>query len=147
MDNFLDSVTRKGKKVKERLRGKKGKRDKAGANTAEESIGSPSSPLGPVPHIPAGGHDGEASRASTDTRPVHSRDRPPQPELAPVGGGGDDGEGKEAEGGEKEVGQGHSCLEPNAETAAGGGPGPAQAEPLSPPPSTPILLGGKPDGP
>ena len=67
MDNFLDSVTRKGKKVKERLRGKKGKRDKSGANTAKEAVSSSSSLLRPVPQIVVGGHDGEGSRASTDT--------------------------------------------------------------------------------
>jgi hypothetical protein len=94
MDNFLDSVTRKGRKFKERLRGKKGKRDKTGANTAEESIDSSSSLLPPVPHIAAGGHDGEGSRASTDTRQVHPRDRSPQPESVPVGGRDDGGEGE-----------------------------------------------------
>ena len=147
MDNFLDSVTRKGRKLRERLRGKKGNRDKTGANTAEESISSSSSFLRPVPHIATGGHDGEGGRASTDTRQVHSRNRSPLPESMSVAERDDDRRGKEAEVGEKEVGQGHSCLEPNVETAAGGGPGPAQVEPLSPFPSTPILLGGKCDGP
>ena len=126
MDNFLGSVIRKGRKVKERLRGKKGKRDKTGANTAEESIGSPSSLLRPASHIAVGGRDGQGSRASTDTRQAHPRDRSPQPESVPVGGRDDDGERKEVGVGEKEVGQGRSCLEPNA---------------------APILLGGKSDSP
>ena len=138
MDNFLDSVTRKGKKVKERLRGKKGKRDKAGANSAEESIRSSSSFLRPVPHVVAGGHDGEGSRASTDTQQVHSRDRSPQPEPVPVGGREDDGEGKEADVGEKVVGQSHSFLGSNVGTVVGGGTGSTEVGP-----STPVLDDGK----
>jgi hypothetical protein len=145
MDNFLDSVTRKGRKFKERLRGKKGKRDKTGANTAEDSIDSSGSLLPPVPHIAAGGHDGEGSRASTDTRQVHSSGRSPQPESAPVGGRDDDGEEKEADVGGKEVTQEHSSPEPNVEAVVGGGPGSAEVGPLPPSPSAPTLLGGKSD--
>ena len=145
MDNFLDSVTRKARKVKDGLRGKKGKQDKTGANTADDSIGSPSSLLQPVAHIAAGGHDGEESRASTDTRQVHSRGRSPQPEPVPVGGKDDDGEGKEADDGEKVVGQSHSFLGPNFETVVGGGPGLAEVGPLSASPSTLIPYGGKPE--
>ena len=145
MDNFLDSVTRKGKKVKERLRGKKGKRDKAGANTAEEAIDSSSSLLRPVPQMAAGVHDGEGSRASTNTRQVDSRGRSPQPEAVPVRGSGDIGEGEEVDVGEKKVVQGHSYLEPDVETAVGDGPGPTEVGPLVPSPPTPILHGGKPE--
>ena len=142
MDSFLDSITRKGREVKERLRGKKGKRDKSGANTAEESINSSSSFLRPVPRVAAGGHDGEGSRLSTDTRQVHSRDRSPQPEVVPVGGRGDNGKGKEVDAGKKEVGQSHSCQGPNVETAVGGRPGLAEVGPLSP---SPIPHDGKPE--
>ena len=145
MDNFLDSVTSKGRKVKERLKGKKGKKDKAGTTIAEESISSSSSFLRPAPHIAATGHDGEGSGASADTRQVHSRDRSPQPEAVPVGGGDDDGEVKEADVGEKAVGQSHSGLEPNVEIDVGGEPDPTEVEPLVPSPSTPILHGGKPE--
>jgi hypothetical protein len=145
MDDFLDSVTRKGRKVKERLRGKKDKRDKTGVNTAEESIGPSSSLLRTVPHIAAGGHDGEGSRTTTDTHQVHSRGRSPQSESVPVGGREDDREGREPDADEKEVGQGHSCPEPNVETVVGGGPGLTSAGPLSPSPSTPIQLDGKSD--
>ena len=115
MDNFLDSVTRTGRKVKDRLRGKKGKRDKTGANTADESIGSPSSLLQPVAHIAAGGHDGGESRASTDTRQVHSRDRSPQPESVLVGGRDDGGERKGVDVGGKEVSQRHSGPDQDVE--------------------------------
>ena len=145
MENFFDSVTRKGKKARERLRGKKGKRDKAGANTAEEAVDSSSSLLRPVPQIAAGGHDGEGSRASTDTRQVHSGGRSPRPEAVSVGGRGNNGEGEEVEVGEREVVQGHSCLESNGETAMGDGPGPTEVGPHVPSPPTPILPGGKPE--
>ena len=143
MDNFLDSVTRKGRKVKQRLRGKKGKQDKTGADTAGESIDSSSSLLQPVPHIAGADHDGEGSRSSTDTRQVHSRDRSPQPESVPVGGSDGDGEGEEVDVGEKVVSQGHPSPEPNVETVVGSGPGPTEVGPHLPPPSTPILHGGK----
>ena len=99
MHNFLDSITRKGRKVKERLRGKRGTQDKSGVNTAE------------------------GSRTSTDTQQVHSRGRSPQPESLPVGGREDDKEGREADPDEKETSQGPSCPEPNVETVVGGGPG------------------------
>ena len=138
MDNFLDSVTSKGRKVKERLKGKKGKKEKAGANTAEEGISSSSSFLRPVPHTAVAGHDGEGSTASANTPQDHSRDRSPQPESVPVGG-------KEADVGENVMGQSHSCLEANVETVVGGGPGPTEVRPSVPSPSTPILHGGKPE--
>ena len=141
MDNFLDSVTRKGRKVKERLRGKKGKRGKTGANTVDESIGSPSSLLRPVPHIAVEGPDGGESRTSTDARQVHSRGRS-HPEPVSVGGGRTT-EGREADADEKEVSQDPSCLEPSDENAVGDGSGPTEAGPLSRSPSTPILLGGQ----
>ena len=143
MDNFLDSVTRKGRKVKDRLRGKKGRKDKTGADTAEESIDSSSSFLRPVPHIAASGHDGKGSRASTDTRQDHSRGRSPQPEPVPTGGKDGNGEGKEADVGKKVAIQGHSPLEPNVETMVVSGPSPTEVGPLVPSPSTPILHGGK----
>ena len=143
MDNFLDSVTSKGRKVKQRLKGKKGKKDKAGANITHESISSPSSLLQPVPHIAAAGRDGEGSRASADTPQVHSRDRSPQPEAVVVGGKDNDGEGNSVD--EKLAGRGHSRLEPNVDTVVGGGPSPTDVGPLDPSPSTPILHGAKPE--
>ena len=145
MDNFLDSVTSKGRKVKERLTGKKGKKDKAGANITDESISPSSSFLRPVPHIAAACHDGEGSRTSADTPHVHSRDRSPQPEAVVAGGRDNDGEGNQADVDEKLAGRGHSCPEPNVETAVGGRPGPTEVGPLDPSPSTPILHGAKPE--
>ena len=143
MDNFLDSVTRKGRKVKERLKGKKGKQDKMGADTPEEGVDSSSSVLRPILRTVAGGLDREGSRANTNTRQVHSRGRSPQPEPVPAGGKDDDGEGKEADVGKKVAIPGHSSLGPNVGTAVGGGTGPTEVGPLVPVPSTPIMRGGK----
>ena len=145
MDNFLDSVTSKGRRVKERFKGKKDKKDKTRTKIPEESISSSSSFLRPAPHTAAAGHDGEGSRAGTDTPQVHSRDRSPQPESVPVGGRDDDGEGKETDVDEKLVGQSHSCPEPNVDTVVGGGPGPTEVGPLDPSSSTPIMHGAKPE--
>ena len=138
MDNFLDSVTSKGRRVKERFKGKKEKKDKTRTNIAEESTSSSSSFLRPVPHIAAAGHDGDGSRAGADTPQVRSGGRSPQPESVPVGG-------KEAEVDERLVGQSHSCPEPNVETVVGGGLGPTEVGPLDPSSSTPILHGAKPE--
>ena len=143
MHNLLDFVAGTGRKFKERLRGKKGKRDKTGADTAEESIDSSGSLLRPVPHIAASGHDGEGSRANTDTQQVHHRDRSPQPESVSVGGRDGDRGGKEADVDKKVASQGHSSLEPNIETVVGGGPNPTEVGQLIPSPSTPILHGRK----
>ena len=145
MHNFLESFTRKGRKVKERLRGKKGKRDKSGGDTTDESISSSSSFLRPVPHIAAGGHDGEGSRVSTDTRQVHSRGRSPQPEPVPAGGRCDDGKGKGVDIGKKVASRDHSFLGPNVEIVVGGGPSPTEVGPLVPSPPTPILHSGEPE--
>ena len=144
MDNFLDSVTRKGRKFKDRLKGKKGKRDRTGANTAEESIGSPSSLLQPAVHIAAGGHDGEESRVSTDTRKAHSSGRSPQPESVPVGWRDDDGKGKEVDVGGKEVSQRDSEPDHDVEddVKSGSNRGVEQVNP----PSIPIPQSGEPDG-
>lgn len=132
MDNLLDSVTRKGRKVKERLRGKK---DKAGVNTAEEDVSSSSSLLHPLPHIAAGGHDGEGGGISTDTPQVHPRDISPQPVSVSIKGREDGREGRGVDAGEKEVSPG-----PSVEAVVGGRSGSTEIEPLSP--STPILPSG-----
>ena len=147
MDNFLDSVTSKGRRVKERFKGKKDKKDKTRIKIPEEGISSSSSFLPPVPHIAAAGHDREGSRAGTDAPQVHSRDRSPQPESMPVGGrdGDGEGEGREADVGEKAAAQSHSRLEPSVETVVGGGLGPAEVGPLVPSSSTPILHDAKPE--
>ena len=96
-----------------------------------------------MPQIAASGHDGEGSRASTDTRQVPSRGRSPQPESAQAGGREDDGDGKETDVGEEAAIQGRSSLEPNVEAVAGSGPSPAEVGPLAPSPSTQILHGEK----
>ena len=93
---MLKSLTKRGRKLKQQLGGKKNKPDKAGANSAEDSINSSSSLLQPVPHIAAGGHSGVGSRTSVDERQAHSRDRSPQPESVSVGGREEDVDKKEA---------------------------------------------------
>ena len=82
---MLDSLTKQGRKLKQRLKGKKNKPDKKGAKTAEENINSSGSLLRPVPHIAAGGHSGAGSRTSTDEQ-AHSGDRSPQPKSVSIGG-------------------------------------------------------------
>ena len=84
MDDMLDSITKKGRKFKQLMKGKKNKPDKTGVNTAKESIDSSGSLLRPVPHTAAGSHGGGGSRTSTDERDNHSRDRSPQPESVSV---------------------------------------------------------------
>ena len=78
---MLDSLTKQGRKLKQRLRGKRNKPDKTGGNTAEESAASSR----PVPHIVAGGQGGAGSRTSTDERRIDSGDRSPQPVSVSVG--------------------------------------------------------------
>ena len=55
MDNILDSFTRQGRKLKQRMKGKKNKSHKTGANTAVENVDSSSSLLRPDPRTAAGG--------------------------------------------------------------------------------------------
>ena len=106
MDDMLDSLTKQGRKLKQRLRGKKDKPDKKGASTTE-SVGSSNSLLRPAPRIAAGGHSGTGSRTSIDERQIHSRDRSPQPESISV-------EEKPAEVGEAEVSKECPSLDPDA---------------------------------
>ena len=90
MDDILDSLSRQGRKFKDRLKGKKHKRSGKGASTAGERGDSSGSLLRPEPHVVTGGHDGEGSRAGTDVLQVRSRDQFPQPEPVPAGGNVDD---------------------------------------------------------
>ena len=116
MDDMLDSLTKKGRKLKKRLRGKKNKPDKTGANTTEENINSSSLLLQPVPHIATGSHDGAGSGISTDERQIRSRDGSPQPESVSVGR-------READVDEKEMSKGHSRPNADADVVEGSEPG------------------------
>ena len=79
---MLDSLTKKGRKFKQRFGGKKNKPDEAGADHTEESIDSSNSLLQPAPHIASGGHGGAGSRASADEGQTRSGDRSPQPSVS-----------------------------------------------------------------
>ena len=134
-DDMLDSVTKHGRKLKQRLRGKKKEPDETGANNTEESIDSPSSLLQPVPPISTGGHGGAGSRTSTDDRQAHSRDGSPQPEPASVGG-------REEDGDKTEVSKGHSRPDSDADAVEDNGPSreaeqvhPSLSRPSIPPPT------------
>ena len=98
MDDILDSITKKGMKFKQLMKGKKNKPDKTGTNIAE-SINSSGSPLQPTSHIVTGGHGEEGIRTSTDERENPSRDR--FPESVAVGE-------REVVVDEKEANEGHS---------------------------------------
>ena len=135
MDNILDSLSKKGKKLKDRLRGKKHKPDRTGANTPGEIAGSSGSLLRPEPRIVAGGHDGEESRTSTDVQQDRSRGPSPQPEPTPAGGGDDAQQKGEADVDEKEVSQSHSRLDPDVEAVVDSGAS-QEVERVYPSPST-----------
>ena len=91
MNNMFDSLSKKGKKLRDRLRGKRRRPGGTEANTPGESATSSGSFFRPDPHVAAGDHDGEGNRTSTDVRPDGSRDQspqPPQPGPIVAGGGG-----------------------------------------------------------
>ena len=144
MDDILDSLSRQGRKLKDRLKGKKHKRGGKGASTAGERGDSSGSLLRPEPRVVAGGQDGEGSRASTDVPQVLLRDQFPQPKPVPAGGNGDDNlRRREANVDEKEVSQKDSHLEPDF--VMGSGPS-QETEQVEPSPSAPsIPHSGKPD--
>ena len=120
MDDILDSLSRQGRKFKDRLRGKKHKPDRTGANITGESAGSSSSLLRPEHRVAASSHYGEGSGTNTDVREVRPRNRSPPPEPMPAGGSSDDQQGRRADVDEKEVSQRYSRLNPDVEVAVGG---------------------------
>ena len=136
MDDMLKSFTKQGRKLKQRLRGKKNKPDKTGTDSAEERVDSSSSLLHPVPRIAAGGHDVAGSRTSTDERQAYSRDISPQPESVSVGG-------REEDVDKREVSKERSRPDADASAVEGGEPG-REAERVRPSlssPSTPPSTG------
>ena len=70
MEKMLDSFSRQGRKLKDRLKGGKHKRDGKGADTAGERDDPSGSFLRPEPHVTTGGHDGEGNRTSTGVSQV-----------------------------------------------------------------------------
>ena len=117
MDNILDSLSKTGKKLKHRLRGKKPKPDRTEANTPGESAGLSGSLLQPESYAAAGGHDGEGNITNADIQQDRSRNQSPQPEPMPAGRSDDDRQRGEVDvGGKGEaVSQSHSPLGPDVE--------------------------------
>jgi len=112
MDNMFDSLSKKGRKFKDRLRGKKHKLDGTGATTPGESACSSGSLLRPESRIVAGGHDGEGNRTSADIQQDRSRN---QQEHMPADGGDGARQRGEAGADEKEISQSHSRPGPDVE--------------------------------
>jgi len=121
MDNIFNSLSKKGRKIKDRLRGKKHKPDRTGASIPGDIAGSSGSLLRPEPCIVTGGHDGEGNRTSTSVQQDHSRDPSPQPEPTPADGGDDARQRGEADVDEKELSQNHSRLDPDVEVVVDSG--------------------------
>ena len=139
MDDILDSLSRQGRKLKDRLKGRKHKWDRKRANTTGER----GDPLGlllqPEPHVAAGGHDGEGSRTSIDVPQDHSRDWSPQPESMPTDGSNDDSlKTREANFDKKKVSQGDSHLDPDVKIVVGSRLG-REVKQVDPSPSAPSI--------
>ena len=135
MDDIFDSLSKKGRKLKDRLRGKKREPDRTGANTPGDIAGSSGSLLRPEPRTVAGGHDREGKRTSTGVQQDHSRDPSPQPEPTPADGGDDARQRGEADVDEKEVSQNHLRLDPDVEVVVDSGAS-REVERVYPSPST-----------
>ena len=138
MDGILNSLTKQGKKFKHRLRGRKHKPDRTGANAAGEGANSSGLLLRPDSRLVTGGHDGEGSRISTDGSQVRSRDRSPQPRSMQPGGSDEVQKRREADADEEEVGQSHSRTDPEVKVTAGSGPS-REVEQVYPSPPTPSI--------
>lgn len=102
MDDILNSLSKKGKKFKHRLRGKKHKPGGTETNALGESAGSSGSLLRPESHVVAGGRDGEQNRTTADVQGDLSEAWPPQPEPISAGGSDDDRQRREADVDKKE---------------------------------------------
>ena len=137
MGNILSSLSRQGRKLKNRLRGKKHEPDRAGANAAGERVDSSGSLLELEPRIVASGHDGEESGTSTDGPRVRSMDRI-QPEPMPAGRSDKVPQRREVNINRKEIGQRHSRLDPDSEVAVDSRPS-REVERVYPSPSTPSI--------
>jgi len=135
MDNILDSLSKKGRKVKHLFRGKKDKLDRTGAGTSGETAGSSGSLLRPEPRITASDHDGEGNRTSSDVQRDRLRDQSPQPGPMSAGEGDDNLQRREAEVDGKEVSQSHSRPDQDIEVVVDSGAS-REAERIHPSPST-----------
>ena len=139
MDDMLDSLSRQGRKLKDRLKGRKDKRDRTGTNTPVDPSGSL---LRPEPRVATSGHDGEGSGTGKDTRQARSRGRSPQPER----GDDDDRLGRKADVDGKEASQRNSRLVPDVGIVVGSRPS-QEVERIYSSPSTPSIQPARePDG-
>ena len=129
MDDIRDSFSRLKKDFKHRLRGRKDKPNRTGANTAEESDDPSGSLPRPEPHGTGVGHD-EGSGTNTGGREVRSMDQYPQP----AGGSDDNRQRRETDIDGRKVSQEHSCVG----IAVGSGPG-RELERVYPSPSAPSI--------
>ena len=137
MDDVRRSLSKLKKDLKHRLGGKKRAIDRAGANAAGEMDSSSASLLRPDSRVVVSGHDGEGSGISAGVSQAHSRGPSPHPEPVPADEGYlDDPQRKEIDVDKKEVSRRHSSLDPDAEGAAGSGPGQEMKQASSPPPVT-----------
>ena len=134
MDDVRDFFSRQGRKVKNRLRGRKHKLDRTGANAAGEGANSSGSLLRPESRLVVGSHDGEGSRISTDGSQARSRDRS-QPRSMQPGGSDEVQKRREADVDEEEVGQSHSRTDPEVKVTVSSGLS-REAEQVYPSPPT-----------
>ena len=138
MDDVRKSLSKLKKDFKHRLGGKKREQDRAGANTAEEGVGSPASLLRPGPRA-------EDGKFSTDVSQVCSGDPSPHPEPVTADEGRlEDPPRKEVDI-NQEVSRSPPSLDPDAGGAAGSGPGQEIKLAYSPPSVTPIAPKPEPD--
>ena len=138
MDEFIDSLSRQGRKLKDRLKGKRHKRDRKGTSTAGERGDSSGSLLRLEPRVVAGDHDGEGSGTTTGVPKVRSKDRPPQPKSMPTGRNNDSDLQRELNVDEEGVSQRDLSLDPEVEAAVGSGPS-REVEQVEPTPTVPSI--------
>ena len=135
MAHLVDSLTRQGKRIRDRLRGKKHKPGKPGANTPGESVDSSGSSLQPESSIAERGNDRGWGGSNAPEQQVRSGDESPHPGTTPGSGGGDRRE-TEASADEKKVNQ--SNLRPDANVGVTVGSEPSQeVEQVQPSPPLP----------
>ena len=139
MDDVRKSLSKLKKDFKRRIGGKKREQDRAGANTAEEGVGSPASLLRP-------GSRAEDDKFSADVSQLCSKDPSSHPEPMMANEGRlEDSLRKEVEVNKKEVSRNPSSLDPDVGGSAGGGPGKEITLAYSPPSITPIAPKPEPD--
>ena len=143
MEDIRKSFSNMKKDFKHRLRGRKRAPDRAGADAAGEVVSSSASLLRPDSRVAASGHNEEGTGISTDKSQVRSRDPSPTPADE---GRRDDSQRKEADVDEKEVGQRDLLPDPDAEVAAGSGPGQKDKRTYSPLPIASIPRRQEPSG-